>query len=134
MATQTIERSTLQEVATLAADVRTEVQKAFFGGAEPVELILTTLMARGHVLLEGVPGGKRREGDAAALLGVAGRGARDAAGARAGDDLAAAGAGGRGARRGRAARLRDRAGAVHAHASARGAGRVAARGLAAGAR
>src|SRR3954464_923179 len=56
MATQTIERSTLQEVATLAADVRTEVQKAFFGGAEAVELILTTLMARGHVLLEGVPG------------------------------------------------------------------------------
>jgi MoxR-like ATPase len=56
MATQTIERSTLQEVATLAADVRTEVQKAFYGGAESIELILTTLMARGHVLLEGVPG------------------------------------------------------------------------------
>ncbi len=56
MATQTIERSTLVEVATLAADVRTEVQKAFYGGAEPIELILTTLMARGHVLLEGVPG------------------------------------------------------------------------------
>ena len=56
MATQTIERSTLVEVATLAADVRTEVQKAFYGGTEPIELILTTLMARGHVLLEGVPG------------------------------------------------------------------------------
>ncbi|HEX6835309.1 MAG TPA: MoxR family ATPase [Polyangia bacterium] len=56
MATQTIERSTLVEVATLAADVRTEVQKAFYGGPEPIELILTTLMARGHVLLEGVPG------------------------------------------------------------------------------
>jgi MoxR-like ATPase len=56
MATQTIERSTLTEVATLAADVRTEVQKAFYGGVEPIELILTTLMARGHVLLEGVPG------------------------------------------------------------------------------
>jgi MoxR-like ATPase len=56
MATQTIERSTLQEVATLAADVRTEVQKAFYGGPESIELILTTLMARGHVLLEGVPG------------------------------------------------------------------------------
>ena len=56
MATQTIERSTLVEVATLAADVRTEVQKAFYGGAEPIELILTTLVARGHVLLEGVPG------------------------------------------------------------------------------
>jgi MoxR-like ATPase len=56
MATQVIERSTLVEVATLAADVRTEVQKAFYGGSEPIELILTTLMARGHVLLEGVPG------------------------------------------------------------------------------
>src|SRR2546421_2048274 len=56
MATQTIERSTLIEVATLAADVRTEVQKAFLGSPESIELILTTLMARGHVLLEGVPG------------------------------------------------------------------------------
>jgi MoxR-like ATPase len=56
MATQTIERSTLVEVATLAADVRAEVAKAFLGGPEPIELILTTLMARGHVLLEGVPG------------------------------------------------------------------------------
>jgi MoxR-like ATPase len=56
MATQTIERSTLVEVATLAADVRGEVAKAFLGGPEPIELILTTLMARGHVLLEGVPG------------------------------------------------------------------------------
>src|SRR5260370_42178910 len=56
MATQVIERSTLVEVATLAADVRTEVQKAFLGANDPIELILTTLMARGHVLLEGVPG------------------------------------------------------------------------------
>jgi MoxR-like ATPase len=56
MATQTIERSTLVEVATLASDVRNEVQKAFYGGPESIELILTTLMARGHVLLEGVPG------------------------------------------------------------------------------
>ena len=60
MATQTpqamMERSTLVEVAQLAADVRAEVQKAFYGGSEPIELILTTLVARGHVLLEGVPG------------------------------------------------------------------------------
>jgi MoxR-like ATPase len=60
MATQTpqtvVERSTLVEVAQLAADVRAEVGKAFYGGPEPIELILTTLMARGHVLLEGVPG------------------------------------------------------------------------------
>jgi MoxR-like ATPase len=60
MATQTpeaaVERSTLVEVAQLAADVRKEVQKAFYGGVEPIELILTTVLARGHVLLEGVPG------------------------------------------------------------------------------
>ena len=53
---RTMERSTLTEVAQLAADVRDEVQKAFYGGPEPIELILTTLLARGHVLLEGVPG------------------------------------------------------------------------------
>jgi MoxR-like ATPase len=56
MATQTIERSLLAEVAQLAADVRTEVGKAYLGGSEPVELILTTVVARGHILLEGVPG------------------------------------------------------------------------------
>src|SRR3954447_15866350 len=60
MATQvpltTVEGSTLVEVAQLAADVRTEVQKALYGRTQPIELILTTLMARGHVLLEGVPG------------------------------------------------------------------------------
>jgi MoxR-like ATPase len=54
--TVVVERSTLVEVAQLAADVRTEVQKAFLGANDPIELILTTLMARGHVLLEGVPG------------------------------------------------------------------------------
>ena len=55
--TQTVvERSTLTEGAQLLADVRAEVQQAFYGGAEPIELILTTLLARGHVLLEGVPG------------------------------------------------------------------------------
>jgi MoxR-like ATPase len=56
MATQTIERNTLAEVAQLAGDVRNEVGKAYLGGAEPVELILTSVVARGHVLLEGVPG------------------------------------------------------------------------------
>src|SRR5215471_626722 len=57
MATQTtIERSTLVEVATLSADVLGEVGKAYLGEKEPIELILTALVARGHVLLEGVPG------------------------------------------------------------------------------
>jgi MoxR-like ATPase len=56
MATQTIERSTLVEVATLAAEVIAEVGKAFLGSTEPVEVILTAMIARGHVLVEGVPG------------------------------------------------------------------------------
>jgi MoxR-like ATPase len=59
MATSTqtvIERSTLVEVATLCADVLAEVGKAYLGDKEPIEVILTALVARGHVLLEGVPG------------------------------------------------------------------------------
>src|SRR5271170_7029950 len=56
MATQTIERSTLSEVAGLAAAILAEVGKAFLGGPQPVELILTAMIARGHVLVEGVPG------------------------------------------------------------------------------
>ncbi len=48
--------STLAEVARLADAVFAEVGKAFLGGTEPAEIILTTLIARGHVLLEGVPG------------------------------------------------------------------------------
>jgi MoxR-like ATPase len=56
MATEIIERTTLLEIATLAADVRAEVGRAYLGGKDAVELILTALIARGHVLLEGVPG------------------------------------------------------------------------------
>jgi MoxR-like ATPase len=50
------DNATLDEVARLAAQVFTEVGKAFLGPPEPVEVILTALLARGHVLLEGVPG------------------------------------------------------------------------------
>jgi MoxR-like ATPase len=56
MATQTLERETLLEIATLALDLRREVGRAFLGGADQVELILVTLLSRGHVLIEGVPG------------------------------------------------------------------------------
>jgi MoxR-like ATPase len=51
-----IDRSTLAEVAQLASEVFAEVGKAYLGGTEPAELILTAVLARGHVLLEGVPG------------------------------------------------------------------------------
>jgi MoxR-like ATPase len=53
---QTLERSMLAEIATLAQDVRLEVGRAFLGEAEPVDLLLTAMIARGHVLIEGVPG------------------------------------------------------------------------------
>jgi MoxR-like ATPase len=56
MNTQTIEKSALHEVATLSHEVLLEVGKAFHGPREPSEIILTTLYARGHVLLEGIPG------------------------------------------------------------------------------
>src|SRR5215471_21017993 len=56
MATQIIERSTLAEIAALYNDILGEVGKAYLGGSEPVEVLLTALVARGHVLLEGVPG------------------------------------------------------------------------------
>jgi MoxR-like ATPase len=56
MATQIIERSTLAEIAALYSDILTEVGKAYLGGSEPVEILLTAMVARGHVLLEGVPG------------------------------------------------------------------------------
>jgi MoxR-like ATPase len=54
--TQRIESSALGEVAALARDVIGEVGRAFLGDTEPVEIILTAALARGHVLLEGVPG------------------------------------------------------------------------------
>jgi len=44
------------EVKALADRVRAEVGKAVVGQAETVDLLLTALFARGHVLLEGPPG------------------------------------------------------------------------------
>jgi MoxR-like ATPase len=56
MAVNTLERSTLAEVAGLAERVYREVGKAFIGSPQTVELLLTCLLARGHALIEGVPG------------------------------------------------------------------------------
>jgi len=44
------------EVKALADRVRAEVGKAIVGQAETVDLLLTALFARGHVLIEGPPG------------------------------------------------------------------------------
>jgi len=46
----------VDEVSALAARVRSEIGKAIVGQAETVDLLLTALFARGHVLLEGAPG------------------------------------------------------------------------------
>ncbi len=54
-----LERSTLDEVAQLLVDLRREVHKAFVGDPGPlgpVDLCLAAVLARGHVLIEGVPG------------------------------------------------------------------------------
>jgi MoxR-like ATPase len=44
------------EVKTLADGVRAEIGKAIVGQQETIDLLLTALFARGHVLLEGPPG------------------------------------------------------------------------------
>jgi MoxR-like ATPase len=46
----------VSEVKTLAEAVRAEIAKAIVGQVETVDLLLTALFARGHVLLEGPPG------------------------------------------------------------------------------
>jgi MoxR-like ATPase len=46
----------VDEVSALAARVRQEIGKAIVGQTETIDLLLTALFARGHVLLEGAPG------------------------------------------------------------------------------
>jgi MoxR-like ATPase len=56
MATQGIERNLLATVADSAQAITAEVGRAFIGSPDTTELLLTALLAKGHVLLEGVPG------------------------------------------------------------------------------
>jgi len=46
----------LTEVQVLAKSIRDEVGKVIIGQADTVDLLLTALLSRGHILLEGVPG------------------------------------------------------------------------------
>jgi len=46
----------LQDIRNVAESLRAEVRKAIVGQDEVVELMLTSLLVGGHVLLEGVPG------------------------------------------------------------------------------
>ncbi|MBX3271861.1 MAG: MoxR family ATPase [Sandaracinaceae bacterium] len=56
MSTQTIEPATLASVAESCNRVIDEVQRVYVGPRTVPEQLLVTLLARGHVLLEGVPG------------------------------------------------------------------------------
>jgi MoxR-like ATPase len=51
-----IDENELKQVAKQCAEVTWEVGQAFIGRAEITEILLTGLLSRGHVLLEGVPG------------------------------------------------------------------------------
>ena len=46
----------LEELQTLADALRAEISKAVFGQDEAIDMLLTGVFARGHVLLEGPPG------------------------------------------------------------------------------
>ena len=46
----------LAEIKALADAIRTEVGKVIIGQTDTVDLMLTALLSRGHILLEGVPG------------------------------------------------------------------------------
>jgi MoxR-like ATPase len=56
MATESIERNLLAKVAAVASHIGTEVGRAYIGEPETTEILLVALLARGHILLEGVPG------------------------------------------------------------------------------
>ncbi len=56
MATEGIERSVLAQVGEIARAIVSEVSRAYIGDPRTTEYLLTALLARGHVLLEGVPG------------------------------------------------------------------------------
>ena len=51
-----IEDSKLKQVAQTCAALSEEISRAFIGASEITELLMIGLFARGHVLLEGVPG------------------------------------------------------------------------------
>src|SRR4029078_3373323 len=51
-----VDDATLAEAARLCQEVRQVVSAAYLGPPTPIELILASLAARGHVLIEGIPG------------------------------------------------------------------------------
>ena len=56
MAAEGIARNVLAQVGEIAQAVIKEVSRAYMGSPRTSEALLTALLARGHVLIEGVPG------------------------------------------------------------------------------
>jgi MoxR-like ATPase len=56
MAVESIARNVLSQVSEVTQSVIREVAKAYIGSPQVTEALLTALLARGHVLIEGVPG------------------------------------------------------------------------------
>jgi MoxR-like ATPase len=54
--TQALSGSDVEAVRQRLAQLREQVGRVFIGDAAPIELLLIALLARGHCLLEGVPG------------------------------------------------------------------------------
>ncbi|MEB2311471.1 MAG: MoxR family ATPase [Sorangiineae bacterium] len=54
--TQALQISEIEAARERLADVRAQVGRVYMGDVEPVDMMLVALLARGHVLLEGVPG------------------------------------------------------------------------------
>ena len=51
-----IPEAELERVRTQAEAIRAEIAKAYIGEATTIQILLTALLAQGHVLIEGVPG------------------------------------------------------------------------------
>ncbi len=56
MQPKSIDREQLSQVLKLVEAVQREISKVYIGDPEVVQVLLTALVARGHILLEGVPG------------------------------------------------------------------------------
>src|SRR5262249_33439833 len=51
-----LDRNLLGQVAGISQAISSEVGRAYIGSPETAEMLLVALLAKGHVLLEGVPG------------------------------------------------------------------------------
>src|SRR5690606_25939937 len=54
--TESLDEEKVTEVRSRLDEVRRQVSRVYVGGAEALDTLLVALLARGHVLLEGVPG------------------------------------------------------------------------------